>query len=98
MDKTILLHEISPEDLTEIIRKAVRAELTAFLLELNIDKNDPDVLLSRAEACDLLKVSLTTLWNWTKSDKVKAYGMGNRIFYKKKELLESLVKLNYHQG
>jgi len=98
MDKTILLHEISPEDLTEIIRKAVRAELTAFLLELNVDKNDPYVLLSRAEACDLLKVSLTTLWNWTKADKVKAYRMGNRIFYKKKELLESLVKLNYHQG
>lgn len=95
MGKTILLHEISPEDLQDVIRQAVREELKTFLLEFQVHKDDTDVLLSRAEACELLKVSLTTLWNWTKSNKVIAYSMGNRIFYKKKELLESLTKLRY---
>ena len=95
MDKTILLHEISPEDLRELIRQAVRDELNAFLLELKVQKDEAEVLLSRAEACELLKVSLTTLWNWTKSNKVIAYSIGNRIFYKKRELLESLTKLRY---
>ena len=90
MDKTILLHEISPEDLRELIRQAVRDEL-----ELKVLKDEAEVLLSRAEACELLKVSLTTLWNWTKSNKVIAYSIGNRIFYKRKELLESLTKLRY---
>ncbi|WP_159800733.1 helix-turn-helix domain-containing protein [Flavobacterium sp. MK4S-17] len=95
MGQTILLHEISPEDLQEMIRQAVREELNSFLSELKVQKDDSDVLLSRAEASELLKVSLTTLWNWTKSNKVISYGMGNRIFYKKKELLESLTKLRY---
>jgi len=95
MSKTILLHEISLVDLQEMIRLAVREELDAFLLELKTQKDDADVLLSRAEACELLKVSLTTLWNWTKSNKVVAYSIGNRIFYKRKELLESLTKLRY---
>jgi len=95
MGRTILLHEISPEDLQETIRQAVREELNAFLLEFKVQKDDADELLSRAEACELLKVSLTTLWNWTKSHKVIAYSIGNRIFYKKKELLDSLTKLRY---
>lgn len=95
MSKSILLHEISPEDLQQMIRQAVREEINAFLLELKVQKDDADLLLSRAEACELLKVSLTTLWNWTKSNKVTAYSMGNRIFYKKKELLESLTRLRH---
>jgi len=95
MGKTILLHEISPEDLRDMIRQTVREELSAFLLEFKVQKDDADVLLSRAEASELLKVSLTTLWNWTKSNKVVAYSIGNRIFYKRKELLESLTKLRY---
>ncbi len=75
MGKTIFLHEISPEDLQGMIRQAVREELNAFLSELKVQKDDADVLLSRAEACELLKVSLTTLWNWTKSNKVTAYSI-----------------------
>ena len=42
MDKTILLHEISPEDLRELIRQAVRDEL-----ELKVLKDEAEVLLSR---------------------------------------------------
>lgn len=79
----------------ELISQAVRDELSAFLLELKVQKDEAEVLLSRAEACGLLKVSLTTLWNWTKSNKVIAYSIGNRIFYKKRELLESMTKLRY---
>jgi hypothetical protein len=61
MGKTILLHEISPEDLQGMIRQAVREELNDFLLELHVQKNDADVLLSKTEACELLNVSLTGL-------------------------------------
>lgn len=95
MSKSIFLHEISPEELQEMIKQIVKVELNAFLLEFVVQRDDADILLSRAEACELLKVSLTTLWNWTKSNKVTAYSIGNRIFYKKKELFESLTTLRY---
>jgi predicted site-specific integrase-resolvase len=51
-------------------------------------------LLSREETSNLLKINLSTLWRWTKDGKVSAYGIGNRIFYKKDELLKSLIKIN----
>jgi hypothetical protein len=56
--------------------------------------NDVDTLLSRAEACELLKINLTSLWKHTKSGRLTSYGIGNRVFYKKGEVLNSLVKIN----
>ena len=61
----------------------------------------PDVILLDAimpgmsgfETCKLLKVDSSTLWRWTNKGKVIAYGIGSRRFYKKEELLESLIKV-----
>ena len=45
-----------------------------------------DLLMTRTETCDYLNINSTTLWNWTKSRKVTAYGLGNRIYYKNRNL------------
>lgn len=50
-------------------------------------------LLTRQEACDFLKIDSSTLWHWTNKGKVKAYGIANRRYYKKSELLECLKPL-----
>ena len=52
-------------------------------------------LLSREQACKLLDINKTTLWKHTKNGKLKSYGIGNRVFYKKHELLESVRPLNH---
>ena len=63
--------------------------------KLNTSSNhDADTLLSRAEACELLKINMTSLWKHTKTGKLTNYGIGNRVFYKKGEVLNSLVKIN----
>ena len=51
------------------------------------------VLLSRSECADLLKISKTTLWRWTKTNKVKSYGIEGRIYYKSDEVINALVAL-----
>lgn len=51
-------------------------------------------LLTREEASELLKIDLSTLWRWTNKGQVIAYGIGKRVFYKKDELLNSLIKIN----
>jgi hypothetical protein len=48
--------------------------------------NDVDTLLSRAEACELLKINLTSLWKHTKRGRLTSYGIGNRVYYKKGEV------------
>jgi hypothetical protein len=58
------------------------------------DKDAEEVLLSRIDVATLLKFSLTTLWKHTKNGKIKSYGIGNRIYYKKEEILKSITPIN----
>ena len=57
-------------------------------------KNEDEILLTRLETAKLLKINLTSLWKHTKSGKLKSYGIGNRVFYKKDEVLKSLTRIN----
>lgn len=91
MEKTVLLYQLTPEEFQLLIKKAVAAEFESFKDRLR--ESEPDQLLTRSEACDFLKINSTTLWNWTKSGKVQAYGIGNRVYYKKQELTASLIPL-----
>jgi excisionase family DNA binding protein len=52
------------------------------------------MLLSANETCELLKIKRTTLWKHTKSGKLTSYGIGNRVFYKKEEILKNLTRIN----
>ena len=84
--KVIQLLEITPEELSQLIAKEVVKQLN--------DKKEPESdLLTREETCDFLKINSSTLWDWTNKGKVQAYGIGNRRYYKKSEILESLIKL-----
>ncbi len=90
MEKSILLHCITPEELKQIIKEVLIDELSGF--KNNIGTNESDVLLTRKETCELLKINMTTLWNWTKKGKLISYGIGNRVYYKKEEVLNKLVQ------
>ena len=36
------------------------------------------------------KITKTTLWKHTRSGKLKSFGIGNRVFYSKKQILEAV--------
>jgi hypothetical protein len=91
MTDSILLQNVSPERLSELIKDSVKSLLEDFKKELNT--YNPDELLTREETCKFLQIDSSTLWHWTNKRKVKAYGIGNRRYYKKAELLESLTLL-----
>ena len=58
-----------------------------------IEQRELITSLTKVLQSNLLKVNLSTLWRWTKDGKLNAYGIGNRIFYKKDEILNSLIKI-----
>ncbi len=63
--------------------------------ELNTPYVDNDeILLSRIETCELLKINFTTLWKHSKSGKLSSYGIGNRVYYKKGEVINTIKRLN----
>ncbi len=56
-------------------------------------KSDND-LLTRKETADILKISLPTLWAWTNKGIIPAYRIGNKVRYKKADILTALHKMN----
>ncbi|APZ46317.1 DNA-binding protein [Polaribacter reichenbachii] len=91
MNNTILLQNVSPERLTELIKDGVKSQLEDF--KETLQTHNPDELLTREQTCKFLQIDSSTLWAWTNKGKVIAYGIGNRRYYKKAELLNSLQKL-----
>jgi len=91
MGKSILLNCITPEELKQIIKEIIQEELLEVRKQLK--EKDSEVLLTRQETIDFLKIDSSTLWSWTNKGKIDCYGIGNRRYYKKIDVLNSLVLL-----
>jgi excisionase family DNA binding protein len=88
MQSQILLNGITIEQLVDAIRPLLPVQNKEF-------KGQDDELLTREEACQFLNITKTTLWKLTKKGKYKSYGVGNRVLYKKSELLLALTPINH---
>ena len=88
MNTQIFLNGITIEQLAEALKPLL-------MLHSMLEANQPtNVLLTRDEVCRLLSFNKTSLWKHTKSGKLKSYGIGNRVYYKKDEVLEAVKPLN----
>jgi predicted DNA-binding transcriptional regulator AlpA len=52
-------------------------------------------LMTRKEVCALLSINFSTLWKHTKSGKLKSFGIGNRVFYSREQVLQAVKPLNF---
>lgn len=91
MTEVLQIHQTTPELLVQTILKAVEEKFNEFKKDFQRKDND---LLSRKEAAKLLKVNESTIHNWVASGKVKKYLKGNKAYYKKQEILDSLVVID----
>jgi len=90
MKNHLILENVSTEQLVNLIDERTQKALEKLKNELNSQKANDD-LLTRKEACEFLKINSSTLYHWNNKGKVTAYGIGNRRYYKRSELLESLI-------
>ena len=63
-------------------------------LKENFQPKNPTEYLTRKETATLLKVDLSTLYNWHKKKILSSYGIGGRLYYKRSEVEKAIVKLN----
>lgn len=91
MTNSILLQNVSPEALTELIKAGIKSQLEDFKKDLQT--HNQDELLTREQTCQFLQIDSSTLYHWTNKGKVIAYGIGNRRYYKKAEILDCLKPL-----
>jgi len=86
---------IPVEDFKSMMTNIIRTEVNLFKRQFL--KNQNSDLLTRKETAALLKIDLSTLWEWSRgeSPKLKAHGFGTRrVYYKKSEIPTSLIRKN----
>jgi excisionase family DNA binding protein len=91
MNKLQLI-EITTDELQELINNAIKSEFDK--LKNHFQPVEPEYYLTRTEVANLLKINITTLWNWTKKGRLKSYGIGERVYYKRKEIENSIILIN----
>jgi hypothetical protein len=84
--------QITPDELENRIFDRVNAE---FLnLKKEFQPKEPTEFLTRNEVRNLLKINLSTVHNWTKRGKLKAYGIAGRVYYKRIEVEAAMEPLS----
>jgi len=94
MEKKQLFTNFSSDELRELIQECVNQGLeTSF--EQSKESSD---LIKAKEAGELLQVSKVTLYNWMNDGVITGYYLGSRLYFKKSELIESLLKKGNGHG
>lgn len=91
MEKTIQFIGTTPNALVNLIDEAVKKQLDD--LKKNFQPKEPTEFLTRREVSELLKIDLSSVHNWTKKGILQSYQAGGRIYFKRKEVENAIVKL-----
>ncbi len=81
----------TPEQLRNDIKQDVNSLLNDF--KKGYEPKTPVELLTRKETAALLKINISSLYNWTKKGKLKSYGLQGKIYYKRSEVESALIEL-----
>jgi hypothetical protein len=90
MENQILLQNVSPERLSELIKDGVKSQLEDFKKEFH-NLNSKEDLLNRQQVLELLNINATTLWNWQNKGKIPVYKFANKCYYKRSEIIDGLI-------
>ncbi len=77
----------SPADLITELKNSLIPELREQLAK-DFQPKQPTEYLTRKEVCDLLSIDLSSLHRWRKEGTLTAYGIGNRVYFKRSEIDE----------
>lgn len=92
MQETIQFIQVTPEQFQKTILEGVRIQIEN--LKKDFQPKIPTEYLTRNEVAELLKIDLSSLYNWTKKGKLTSYGICGRIYYKRQEIEQSIIRLN----
>ena len=83
---------VEADHLIELIKSAVQE-----VLQENNENLDQKPIMNFQETCDFLGIHPSTLNKWKAEDKIPFKRLGKRIFFTKKDILNSLKDSNYQK-
>ena len=81
----------TPTALIDLIDETVKKRLDD--LKKNFQPKEPNEYLTRNNVAEMLSIDLSTVHNYTKRKILQAYQIGGRVFYKRQEVENAIVKL-----
>ena len=85
------LNFIDKEELKEQLKDFQTSLISTLKKEFKPEKAED--FLTRKEVSELLKINVNTVDRWSKEGKLIRYGISDRIFYKRKEVETSIIRL-----
>lgn len=89
MNQGIFLSGITKDEVSTLIRAALREELASTLPQ----PEKPEGYLSREDVCGLFAISYPTLRKHILSGKIKGYRIGRRVLFKENEIKQSITAI-----
>ena len=63
-------------------------------IKKSFQPKEPAEFLTRQEVSSLLKINLSSVHNWSKRKILQSYQIGGRVYYKRSEVENAIIKLN----
>jgi excisionase family DNA binding protein len=92
-DKVKVTFDNMPQAMAKVCVEVSQIKNQLEELQCNFEPKTPTEYLTRKEVADFLKADLSTIHNWTVKGKLKAYGIGNRVYYKRAEVEQAIKPL-----
>jgi len=90
----IIKTEIQGLEASALLERFTTLENRITELQKTVTPQTDETLLTRQEVAKLFNVSLPTLHSWTKNGILQAYRIGNKVRYKKVEVLTALQSIH----
>ena len=92
--------------LTTITRQHLVKEITSEILDgivelLKIEKlntHTTDELLTRKDVASLFKISLVSVYEWSKKGILKPHKIGSRVRFKRSEVMAAMIEMETQKG
>ena len=87
------VHHTSKDELTESILNGIEKKLSDF--KKNFQPKEPSIWLTKKEVATILSISIVTVDDWSKKGILNPFRIGNRIRFDRKQVEQSLTKINH---
>jgi excisionase family DNA binding protein len=92
----IVLFSIPIQELKEIIAEVLEEKLKG-MLPITMPPTPPTKeYLTRKEVCEMLHISLSTLFYYSKDGRLSRYRIGGRILYRAEEVRNAVINKGVH--
>ena len=93
MENSILLQNLSTDQLTELITDIFKTQFETVKKEFTTQTENDD-LMTREQVLELLQINASTLWHWQNKGRITVYKFANKCYYKRSELMATITPLN----